>query len=116
MPYISVSDAAGFTDFCTTVFSATQTHISMREGGKSIMHGQLRISGSTIMYCDATEHWKPQPAHLFIYMPDADETYHSALEHGATSLMQPADRSYGRSCGVTDPYGNVWWITSAPAS
>ena len=34
------------------------------------------------------------------------------MEVGATTLMEVADQSYGRSGGVQDPYGNVWWITS----
>ena len=39
----------------------------------------------------------------------ADE---KALQAGATSVMPPADQDYGRSCGVKDPCGNTWWITS----
>jgi len=26
--------------------------------------------------------------------------------------MQLSDQSYGRTCGVKDPCGNSWWITS----
>ena len=40
------------------------------------------------------------------------KTYHKALEMGASYIMEPADMEYGRSCGVKDPFGNVWWITS----
>jgi PhnB protein len=49
---------------------------------------------------------------MFVIVPDADRTYEKALANGATTIMPPADQEYGRSGGVTDPYGNVWWITS----
>jgi len=44
---------------------------------------------------------------------DADATYKSALQAGATSLREPADQFYGdRSAGVADPVGNHWWIAT----
>jgi uncharacterized glyoxalase superfamily protein PhnB len=49
---------------------------------------------------------------MFVYVDNADEIYQKALQEGAVSIMEPADQSYGRSCGVEDPYGNTWWITS----
>ena len=49
---------------------------------------------------------------MFVYVEDADETYKKAVENGAETVMPPDDQPYGRSCGVTDPFGNVWWITS----
>jgi len=47
-----------------------------------------------------------------VYVEDADAAYKLALDNGATSLMPPADQDYGRTCGVKDPFGNTWWITS----
>ncbi|MNF93706.1 Glyoxalase-like domain protein [compost metagenome] len=64
------------------------------------------------MVTDATNDWKPQTANLFVYVPNADESFKKALEEGATELMGLSDQEYGRTCGVTDPFGNVWWITS----
>jgi len=34
------------------------------------------------------------------------------IAEGAVSLMEVENKDYGRSSGVTDPFGNVWWITS----
>ncbi len=65
------------------------------------------------MFADSTEDFKPRPAGLFIYVADADETYKTAIDAGATSIMEPANQSYGRSCGVADIFGNTWWITTA---
>lgn len=112
MPYLMLSDARGFAAFMNTVFDAELTFSKQRDDSEAIMHSELQVNGATIMFCDATEKWQPQTANMFIYVPNADTTYNKALEAGATSVMPPADQNYGRSCGVTDPFGNTWWITS----
>ncbi len=112
MPYLMVAGAAGFSVFAAQVFGATVTMSRLREGSNVVMHSELQIGGSTIMYCDATEQWAPQTANLFVYVPNADDTYAAALAAGATVVMEPNTQDYGRTCGVTDPYGNTWWITS----
>ena len=40
------------------------------------------------------------------------ESFKKAIAEGATVLMELSDQNYGRTCGVTDPFGNIWWITS----
>jgi PhnB protein len=50
---------------------------------------------------------------MFVYVADTNAAYARALAHGATSIMPLADMPYGRTCGVRDPYGNVWWPTQA---
>jgi uncharacterized glyoxalase superfamily protein PhnB len=49
---------------------------------------------------------------MFVYVADADVTFDKAIKAGSTTVMEIADLEYGRSGGVTDPFGNVWWITS----
>lgn len=112
MPYLMLPNAAQFGAFAKTVFNAELTSSRMREDGQTVMHAELQISGCTIMYSDATEDWKPQPANLFVYVDDADATFKTACDNGCSVVMPPADQDYGRSCGVNDPFGNVWWITS----
>jgi uncharacterized glyoxalase superfamily protein PhnB len=112
MPYLIVNGAGKFIEFVKEVFGAELTHNVFFEDGKTVMHAQVMINGSTIMLCDASEKWKQQTAHLFVYVESADDTYKKSLEHGATSLMGLSNQEYGRTCGVTDPFGNVWWITS----
>ncbi|MBE9460342.1 VOC family protein [Dyadobacter subterraneus] len=112
MPYLMLESAEKFIDFTTKVFSAEVTFKKMRDDTDVVMHSEIRINGSTIMFCDSTEKWKTETANLFIYVEDADESYQKALSEGATTIMEPADQDYGRSCGVTDPSGNVWWVTS----
>jgi PhnB protein len=110
MPYLMMEDAAAFIDFIKNVFDADMTHESIRDG--IVGHCEAQIGGSTIMFSNSRETWKPATSNMFVYVSDADETYKKAIAAGATSVMEMADQDYGRSGGVTDPHGNVWWITS----
>lgn len=112
MPYLIVENAAEFFAFMQNVFDATEKYKAMRTE-TLIMHAELQIGDSVIMFADTTEQYGPQNAGMFIYVGDCDKTYEKALSHGATTVMEPADQSYGRSCGVKDPFGNTWWITAS---
>jgi PhnB protein len=111
MPYLIVKDATKFIAFTEKVFGATQTYKAMRDE-TTIMHAEIMIGESTIMLADATDKYKSQPAGLFVYVEDADETFKKAMEAKGKVISQVADQPYGRSGGVTDPFGNIWWITS----
>lgn len=110
MPYLMMEDAAGFIDFIKNVFDAEMTQEGMRDG--IIGHCEARISGSTIMFSQSRDQWKPATANIFVYVPDADATFAKGIEHGSTSVMDMADQEYGRSGGFADPFGNVWWVTT----
>ncbi|KQS33320.1 glyoxalase/bleomycin resistance/extradiol dioxygenase family protein [Dyadobacter sp. Leaf189] len=113
MPYLMLDKAVRFQDFVTQVLDGEVVSTHFQEDEPTLIkHAEVRIGESTIMFCDSRGEWPAQPANLFVYVENADETYAKALESGATSMMEPADQDYGRSCGVTDPCGNVWWITS----
>ncbi len=111
MPYLIVKNAHGFFDFAQKVFDAQEKMKIMRDDFH-IMHAELQIGESTIMFADSSDEFKVQTAGLFVYVPDADECYKKALEEGATSVTELSNQDYGRSGGVTDPFGNTWWITS----
>ena len=102
MPYLIVENAAEFSVFMQHVFDAEEKYKAMRTE-TLIMHAELSLGGSTIMFADATEQFKQQNAGLFIYVDDCDKVYEKALSHGAVTVTPPADQSYGRSAGVKDP-------------
>jgi uncharacterized glyoxalase superfamily protein PhnB len=78
-----------------------------------VMHAEVRIGDSMVMLSDGGGEWKPMPAVLYLYVPDADATYRRALDAGATSVQEPTTQFYGdRHGGVRDPSGNVWWIAT----
>ncbi|KIO78906.1 glyoxalase [Pedobacter lusitanus] len=114
MPYLMLKNASAFIDFTKTVFNAQpiESMQKPRADGSGLMHAEIMIGTSTIMFCDASEDWQPQTANLFVYVESADETYKKALDAGAESLMGLSDQNYGRTCGIKDQFGNVWWITS----
>ncbi len=111
MPYLILNNASGFALFMRKVFGAVLKNKVMRDEN-IIMHAELDLGGSTLMFADATEVFPVQTAGLFIYVDDADLTYKKSLEAGATVVRDPSDQPYGRSAGITDPYGNTLWITS----
>lgn len=111
MPYFVVDGADKFRDFVTSVFSATMTYEGTSPDG-SIGHCEAQIGDSTIMFAGSGGPWKPRTSDLFIYVQDVDAVYKKALQNGSTTILEPENKDYGRSCGVTDPFGNVWWITA----
>ncbi|HEX2534656.1 MAG TPA: VOC family protein [Chitinophagaceae bacterium] len=111
IPYFILEDASAFGRFTRDVFDAREVSTRLRED-HTLMHAELQIGNSRIMYCDSTEAYPPVTGSLFIYVPDADSSYRKALEAGASVVMELSDQDYGRTCGVLDPCGVTWWITS----
>lgn len=111
MPYLILDNAAGFLAFTQRVFGATEKIKAMRNESQ-IMHAEVMIGQSTIMFADSIDRYKLSNANLFVYVENADETYRSALQNGGSVVTQLSNQSYGRSGGIKDPFGNVWWITS----
>jgi len=110
-PYLILKDAAKFIDFAVGVFDATLM-VSEKRQDASIMHAEVRIGESTIMLADSSSSFGVCTAGLFVYVENADDTYSKAIHSGAIVIMEPADQPYGRSCGILDPFGNTWWITT----
>jgi PhnB protein len=112
MPYLILEGALQFIVFTQKVFDAKLIVQHFRDDKRTIMHAEVQIGGCTIMFAEATERFKKQNTNLFVYVENADDTFKIAMDNGAKIVMEPGDQEYGRSCGVTDPIGNVWWITS----
>lgn len=107
-PYILVKDGAKLIDFLKAAFDAEQVERLETPDGR-VKHAQLQIGDSMVMLGAPQD--DGMPSSLYLYVPDCDATYASAMAAGATSLMEPEDQFYGdRGAGVTDPCGNLWWI------
>ena len=111
MPYLILRDAASFITFAEQVFAAILVMKEMRDE-RTIMHAEIKIGDSTVMIAEATADYEPQNAGLFVYVKDADTAFELALELGSEQILQVSDKPYGRSGGIKDPFGNIWWITS----
>jgi PhnB protein len=115
-PYIVVNDVPGLIDFTERAFGATED--ARTTGSGAGLHAEVQIGDSKLMIGGGSpQHsWRGDPltAAFHIYVPDVDAVFARAVQAGATVIQQPADMEYGeRSGGVTDPFGNVWYIATA---
>lgn len=109
-PYVIVPDGR-LVEFLSRAFGAVETFSARGSAGG--MHREIRLGTSMLMVGElAGAALKPMEFH--VYVEDVDTTYRKALEAGATSLGEPADREYGERSGfVRDPLGNQWYIARA---
>jgi PhnB protein len=113
MPYLILRGSSSFQEFMKSVFDAEEQLIVPGEDG-TVMHGELRVGEAVVMYAETGGQFAVMNAGMYIHVADTDATYRKALAAGADTVpgQEPSDKEYGRACGVKDPFGNVWWITS----
>lgn len=111
IPYLLLNDVLGFLDFVHELFGAdiVQRHM---HNDTDVAHAEIKIGNATILCGSVNAEWPPLNSSLFIYVDDADIAYHKALTLGASVVMELSNQEYGRTCGVKDEYGNIWWMTS----
>ena len=98
--------------FLQKAFGAQEVYRAQSPDGV-VHHAQVRIGDSVIGMGEAHGPYQPVPATLHLYVPDADALYDRALRAGANSIQPVSDQPYGdRSGGVTDPFGNRWFIAT----
>lgn len=110
-PYIVADNAKAIIAFMQNAFGAKLDHPpTMRPDGK-IMHASMQLGSSRVMIADSSDRAMASPVMLYVYVPDVDAVYQSAIAAGGTSIMEPSDMFYGdRSGGVADMAGNQWFI------
>jgi PhnB protein len=112
-PYVTVKGAATTIEFLKTAFGARLDHEAIKRPDGSIMHATLKIGDSMVMLAEESEQMKATPATLYLYVPNVDAVYQTAVKAGGKSVMEPSDQFYGdRSGGVKDPSGNSWFIAT----
>jgi PhnB protein len=120
-PYIVFRDAAKAIDFYKQAFGATE-RMRQKKNGK-IAHAEIQIGNSPIMIVDefpdfpymrGAQTLGGSPVHIFLSVDDADAVAAKALAAGAKTIMEMSDKDYGRTGGVEDPFGLIWWITTPP--
>lgn len=77
-PYIMVSDARATLEFLRAVFGAEPLRIMPRDDG-SLLHAEVRIGDSVVMFAGAVEGWPAVPAYVHVYVPDVDACYQRAV-------------------------------------
>ncbi|HUY26987.1 MAG TPA: VOC family protein [Candidatus Binataceae bacterium] len=82
--------------------------------GSAGFHVEARI-GDSMLVLEQGETLPPGAtrASVYVYVEDVDSAFRAALEAGATSIAEPADKPYQeRGAGVRDVFGNIWWIAT----
>jgi PhnB protein len=112
-PYLMVRDAQEEIDFLKNALGATESHPPMKRPDGKIMHAEMKIGDSRVMFGEANEKWPATTGSLYVYVPDADAAYKRAVQAGGKSTVEPMDQFYGdRSGCVADPSGNTWWLAT----
>lgn len=110
-PYLTVSDADALVEFMDHAFGAEETFRARGAHGR--VHVEVRVGDSMVMI-GGLQGGEPRPAAVCLYMDGVDDIYRRALEAGATSIEEAADRPADgdRRAGVADPFGNAWFIAA----
>jgi PhnB protein len=113
-PYLHLRGAEKMIPFLENAFGGVvQGHVPRSPEG-NVLHATILIGDNTLEIDEAHGEFQPMPCHLHLHIDDADAMYARAIRAGATSIDPPSDKPYGRSGGVNDPFGNSWYVTSAP--
>jgi PhnB protein len=112
-PYLIVNGADSTINFLVEVFGATKLRRVANESGK-VMHAEIRIDDTVLMLTDAfPPAWPSIPAHVHLFVEDADASYRKAIEAGAASVQVPVKRGDENKRGaVKDAGGTTWWIST----
>jgi uncharacterized glyoxalase superfamily protein PhnB len=106
MPFLYPGKARAFIEFVKRAFAAEEMGV-FEESGR-VMHAAVRIGDSVLEMGEPAEEMESMPGRFFLYVDDCDGLYRRALAAGAISVEAPADRSYGRTAVILDPFGYEW--------
>lgn len=109
-PWVISRDTTALMAFIVEAFGGAElSRLKTPEG--RIVHAEMRIGTSIVMFFDKLEGWPDRPAYLRLFLEDSQATFDKALAAGATEITRPTRLSFGSKVGrVRDPFGNVWWL------
>lgn len=108
-PYLIVQSVEDEISFLTAVLGTETIEAPKMDG--HVFHAELKLGDSVIMVGRATKNFGAGKGNVYVYVPDVRATHEKALQHGAKTVMEPADMPYGNiESGFTDPQNNTWWL------
>lgn len=81
-PYLTVIDAAKEIEFLVKAFDGVVKFKMENEPGE-IRHPEVQVGDSMLMIGQAGGPWQPMPMNVYLYVPDCDALYRSAIAQGA---------------------------------
>ena len=111
-PYLHPLRAEPVVNFLKRAFGAEELGRHTSPDGV-IHHTTLKFGDSYLEMGEAHGPYQPMKSMFYLYVPNVDDAYKTALAAGAKSMKEPADQPYGDRVGaVTDAFGNQWWIAT----
>ena len=119
--YLRVNGGAEAIAWYEKAFGAVENPGRMTMPNGKIGHASLTIGNSELMLSDESREWdSPGPAMLggttfsiSMVVPNVDEVFARAVEHGARAVFPVADQFYGHRSGrLYDPFGHCWVIST----
>jgi uncharacterized glyoxalase superfamily protein PhnB len=114
-PYLHAKGADDLIDFMKRAFGAEVSRL-YREPEKTgpVVHAEIRLQDSIIELGEAHGQYQPKPALFSLYVDDADAWFNRAVAAGAKVKAPMNDLPYGRTGGVQDAHGNLWYVCTPP--
>lgn len=111
-PTLFAQDVRETISFLKTAFAGAEDVCHEGPDGEAV-HGSLRVGNSWVEVGKAQPNWPPMPSMFLVAVDDVDAAYGRALEAGATSVSEPANKPYGaREAAVQDPFGHQWYLAA----
>ena len=98
-------DPRSLVRFIVDVFDAEGAYCEGRPSMLRVGDSDLMVAGTQARAATNTV--------LYVYVADADRTYHRAIAAGATCVEEPSDTPWGdRRAIVSDRFGTTWQIAA----
>ena len=111
-PYLHPLRAEPVINFLKRAFGAEELGRYTAPDGV-MHHTTIKVGDSQLEMGEAQGPYQPMKSMFYLYVPNVDAVYKTALAAGAKSMNEPADQPYGDRVGaVTDIFGNQWWIAT----
>jgi len=112
-PYLHPLRAEPVINFLKRAFGAEEVGPRHASPDGVVHHVMIKVGDSHMELGEAQGPYQPMKSMFYLYVPNVDDVYRTALAAGAKSLNEPADQPYGDRVGaVTDIFGNQWWIAT----
>jgi PhnB protein len=112
-PYLHPLRAEPVISFLKRAFGAELSGQPHASPDGVVHHAMIKVGDSYMEMGEAQGPYQPIKSMFYLYVPNVDAVYKTALAAGAKAMQEPADQPYGDRVGaVTDVFGNQWWIAT----